>query len=57
MAIDAAGNALGTLDEWNGKSMRDIAGMAVDRAGCVAYGMGQRGEILRVPIHEVIKTQ
>ena len=57
IAIDAAGNTLGTLDEWNGKNMREVTGLAIDRGGCVACALGQRGAIVRVPIQDIIKPQ
>jgi hypothetical protein len=56
-ALDSGGNTLGTLDDWNGTSMREITGMEVDRTGNVACGIGQRGELLSLPISEVVKQQ
>ena len=57
MAIDAGGATLGTLDSWNGKSLRGISGLDIDRSGNVVCALGQLGELLRVPIGQIIKTQ
>jgi len=57
MAIDPRGATRGTLDSWNGKNLREISGLAVDRSGNVVCAIGQRGDLLRVPVGQIIETR
>jgi hypothetical protein len=57
IAIDAAGAQLGKLDNWNGKNLREISGLEVDRTGSIVCALGQRGDLVRIPVNDIIKAQ
>ncbi len=57
IVFDKDGNEIAAISEWKGAVLRGMAGMIVDRAGSLVCGMGQRAEIIRIPVKDIIKQE
>ena len=57
VVVDQDGQEIATMSEWKGTILRGMAGMVPDRAGSLVCGMGQRGEIIRIPIKDIIEQK
>jgi hypothetical protein len=53
IVVDAAGNAIARLGAWHEQSLTGITGMVADHRGLLNCAMGDRGQIIRIPISEI----
>jgi hypothetical protein len=53
LVFDIDGKNLTSLAKWDGKSLKGIAALAIDRRGFLACWIMERGEILRIPFSDI----
>ena len=55
IVLGASGKVLARLARWREKDLTGITGMVMDRRGLLNCAIGNRGEILRIPLRDVLR--